>query len=264
MSAQKIIVSDTRDMGPLLKRVTFTGNDGAFDEMADGLHIKLFFKREHQTDLNLPYRQNGKIIWPESDKKPYARTYSVAGFCPHRNLLEVDFVMHEEAGPASAFAADARKGDVIGVAGPGPMQLVCPYAKSYLFIGDLSALPALSAVFQNIPYDRKLLLLEAPTIEIGEETLQYYLPDYEHHIQVFEQKHRPEETLKPALERILSAVDISKWSITLAGEHRTVTCLKSLLLENGVPKNNLYAVPYWRHRMAEEAYHEMRHKVMDA
>ena len=91
-------------MGPLLKRVTFTGDDGAFDEMADGLHIKLFFKREHQTDLNLPYRQNGKIIWPESDKKPYACTYSVAGFCPHRNLLEVDFVMHEESGPASAFA----------------------------------------------------------------------------------------------------------------------------------------------------------------
>jgi NADPH-dependent ferric siderophore reductase len=69
--------------------------------------------------------------------------------------------------------------------------------------------------------------------------------------------------------RLLDAVRSLRWadgelSVSLAGESRQVVAIRNHLLnERGVPRSALYAVPYWKDRFTEEAYHAERHRIMD-
>jgi NADPH-dependent ferric siderophore reductase len=63
--------------------------------------------------------------------------------------LDIDFVLHNDAGPGSAFAESADVGNQIGVIGPGGGGLVD--ADWYLFAGDETALPAISRMLEHLP-----------------------------------------------------------------------------------------------------------------
>ncbi len=95
-----------------------------------------------------------KLMFPtQGESRPTLRTYTVRA--QRDNEIDVDFVIHGEAGPASSWAMTARAGDSILVGGPGPKKMVDHSADWFLLVGDMTALPAISANLEQLPHDAR-------------------------------------------------------------------------------------------------------------
>jgi len=83
--------------------------------------------------------------------RPLKRTYTVREFRPQQNEFDVDFVLHDNPGPATRWALGAKVGDQIGIAGPGTLKRVNTNGDWFLLAGDATALPAISANLARLP-----------------------------------------------------------------------------------------------------------------
>ncbi|MBM7328994.1 siderophore-interacting protein [Agrobacterium sp. S2] len=86
--------------------------------------------------------------------------------------MDIDFVLHEDAGPACDFARCARPGDICGISGPCGKS-VKP-AKHYLLAGDETALPAIARIAKSLPDDANGLILIDTHDTFG--TLEFNIP----------------------------------------------------------------------------------------
>lgn len=244
-----------------LIRINLTGNLKGFPEDKNGSHIKLFFPRSHQRVPVLPRLGEQGVIWPPAEEKPVTRTYSVRSYRSDDNIVSVDFVDHESGGIACRWAQQAKVGDSLGLAGPGgPDPLLAP-ADWHILVGDMSAVPALSAIVENLQTPAQVLVLAH-----GDARLTARIPN---HIQV---KYLAERT---SLDTTLTVIndmiaqrspelEKENCSAWVAGENRLVLQVRDFLRTHlGLTKRNLYAIPYWRRGQNEEQYHQARHVIMD-
>src|SRR2546429_3762223 len=79
------------------------------------------------------------------------RTYTVRSHDPAAGELAIDFVYHGDEGLAGPWAAAARPGDTLSLAGPGGAYAPDPAADWHLLVGDESALPAIGAALEAMP-----------------------------------------------------------------------------------------------------------------
>jgi NADPH-dependent ferric siderophore reductase len=143
-----------------MRRITLGGAE--IEGFGSGPNIKLLIPAPGIDRPHWPMAgPDGRAIWPADPYRPVIRTYSVRSFDAARGELHVDFVLHGDDGPASYWAARAKPGDVLGVGGPGGRS-IAP-ADFYLFAGDHSALPAISAAIEALPGDaRGQAFIEVP------------------------------------------------------------------------------------------------------
>ncbi|SHH53335.1 siderophore-interacting protein [Massilia sp. CF038] len=253
----------TEQLSPSMRRVVLGGPElTGFPVDSAGAHIKLLLPRPGQIQPILPTLGPEGPVWPPNDVRPIARTYTVSSYDAKAGELAVDFVLHDDEGPASQWATRAREGDAIGVAGPGGPRRFVPDAASYLLLGDPSAVPVLAAVLANLPDHASGHTL----IEIGNHADVQNLkrPAGVELVWLVRGAQRPGDSTL-----LLDAARALDWpmepvSVTLAGESRQVVTLRDYLLhERGVAADAMYAVPYWKDRHTEEAYHAERHQIMD-
>lgn len=118
----------------------------------DALHLNILVQRP---DVAVPQwptvGASGMIQWPDPELRPCFRKYTVRSVDVAAGTLDLDFVIHDDAGPGSSLAQTIRPGDVLGIAGPGGGGLV--EADWYLFAGDETALPAIARMLENLPED---------------------------------------------------------------------------------------------------------------
>ncbi|NYI04545.1 siderophore-interacting protein [Allostreptomyces psammosilenae] len=160
-------VTDVRRITPHMARVTFTG-DGLADP---GPHepdqqVKLYFPRPGQSVPRLPdpAREGDLVRWyqayqaiPEPER-PWMRSYTIRARRPQQGAVDVDFVLHDDAGPATRWARSARPGQVIGMFGPSadfarpvPLTRSLGSADWVLLAGDETALPAIGTLVEALP-----------------------------------------------------------------------------------------------------------------
>lgn len=255
---RRLTVVDTHVLSPHLRRVLLGGPDlHDFPESQAGAHIKLFIPSPGQA-LQLPRLGANGVEWPPGPR-PIARTYSLRGRDARGGTLSVDFVLHGNGGPASKWAAQARVGDAIGLSGPGGPPLYRADAERHLFCGDLSALPAIAAVLERLPAQaRGLALIEIA--DLADELPLRHPPG----IELRWLRRAPDaESPLPALVAKARWSALDQASATVAGERAAVAAIRALLLEKGLRRDRLYAVPYWRRGQREEDYHAERHRFMD-
>lgn len=232
-----LIVQDVLDLTPNMRRIRFTGEDlRDFPNDQESGYVKLVL--EHQ----------GVMV---------RRTYTVRRFDPVSLLLDVDFVMHCDGGPASAWAAAAKIGDSIPVGGPGPKKLVDLSADWFLIAGDMTALPAISVNIELLPEDAKGYV----AIEILHERDRQDLkvpPGVELHWVV--NAHASENDF-PLLDKVKEFEFLrGRPSIWVAGEFHTSRAIRRYLkLERTVARDEVYASSYWHIGLSED-----RHKVAKA
>ena len=105
---------------PHMARIRFTGENLARYDQIDALHVRLFIPPEGVSEPSWPMVGDDGLLLPSpAETKPLVRKYTIREIDVANGTLALDFVLHEDAGPGSAFAFRAQAGDRIGLAGPG-------------------------------------------------------------------------------------------------------------------------------------------------
>ncbi|MFI7399127.1 siderophore-interacting protein [Streptomyces sp. NPDC049541] len=152
----------TRLLGPSLVRVTFAGEDLKYFA-SDGRDqsLSLFLPHPGQSEPVVPY-ELGDGWWQAWRELPdgvraVMRSYTLRSLRREPDEIDIDFVLHTPAGPASRWAARAAAGDRVVVLGPAvadnrAIRFRPPEDTDLTLIwGDETALPAVSAILESLP-----------------------------------------------------------------------------------------------------------------
>jgi NADPH-dependent ferric siderophore reductase len=168
-------------------------------------------------------------------RRPTVRNYTVRYADRARRRLDIDFVLHGDSGPASAWAGRARPGDRIGVLSDG-----CRYrpgdADWQLLIGDETALPAIASIHEGLRTPALTFL------EVGDAQDEVEL------VGEVTWLHRS----GPRGARVLAALRALDFPggvpyVWVAGESGLATSVRRHLVnERGIDKERIYFCGYWR------------------
>lgn len=213
-------------------RITLGGNDIAlFPEDQESAYIKLIF--------------------PQGvGERDLMRTYTIR----HQRVTEidVDFALHNEMGPASAWAINAQPGDRIMVGGPGPKKLIHQPADWYLLAGDMTALPAISVNLSQMPSDARGYAIIEVISEADIQSLDH--PDNMELHWVINPHPDPEGAV------LLSKFQALPWlagqpAVWAACEFNSMRALRRFLKQEcDVPKAQLYVSSYWKIGQSEDGH----------
>jgi len=175
----QVRVAERRALSPSLLRLTFTGDDlDRFAVTGFDTRIKVVLPGSDGSYDEL-LAAAADVDWYTAwralpaERRPPIRTYTVRAVRPFAHEVDVDFVLHGDGGPASAWAGAARPGDGLVLLGPdadvpaphGGRDFVPPLRIDRLLLaGDETALPAIAAILEGLPADaRGEALVEVPT-----------------------------------------------------------------------------------------------------
>jgi NADPH-dependent ferric siderophore reductase len=157
---------------PHMARVTFGGDELAdFAATEPDQQLKLYFPRPGQAVPRLPEPEGDFMAWyqafgaiPEPER-PWMRSYTLRAHHSRAQTIDVDFVLHEHAGPATRWALAARPGDTLAAFGPSAyfarrVPLVTSVRETgwLLLAGDETALPAIGALIESLPAGARALV----------------------------------------------------------------------------------------------------------
>ncbi|QCI64996.1 siderophore-interacting protein [Phreatobacter stygius] len=232
------------DVTPHVRRITFSGEDlGRFDSAS--LHLRLLIP---PAGLDVPEwpvpGRDGRPAWPPEGRRPAARTYTARRVDVAAGELDVDFVMHGDEGVASAWAARARAGQVVGMLGPGGSRM--PAADWHLFAGDETALPAMARLIGGLPGTaRGLAFIEVEDARDEQPIASKAAIDI-----VWLHRNGVPSGQSPALERHVRAVEWPKQGTCfgwLGAEAATVKAIRRHWRQDlGLERGQHLAVAYWR------------------
>ena len=131
---RNIKVTNISQLSPNMKRITFHSKDFIdFPEDEDGGYVKLLFKQE-------------------SSDNSFLRPYTIRSFRKNKLELDIDFSNHfGNQGYATKWASHAKIGDEILISGPGLKKPINENSDWFFFVGDMTALPAISCYLERIP-----------------------------------------------------------------------------------------------------------------
>ncbi len=135
--------TDTRPSRPPTHRVIVTGVELLTPHMR-----RITLEGEELASLSVPLpAQWLKVVLPgQGDSAGANRAYTIRRFYPGWCAMDVDFVLHGDTGPASAWAERARVGDVVHLGSPRGGYRADPGARWRLLAGDETAIPAIASI----------------------------------------------------------------------------------------------------------------------
>lgn len=241
-----LTVTSVRPLTPRMVRMTFTG-DGLVDIGTwPDQQLKLLFPKpggsalvSESPDVSVWYQ--AYLAMPESER-PWMRSFTVRSLAD--GVLTVDFVLHGDNGPASAWAAVAKPGDVIGRFGPSA-DYARPLGTADLlvFAGDETALPAISSLLEVLPGSQRFLAF----VEVADPLEEQDVPGVRW-------VHRSAgDDLVSVVPRVVSAVEVpsSVW-VWLGGEAAAVRALRRHFVGLGVSKKDIEFAGYWRRALTQD------------
>lgn len=237
-------------------RVTFSGDAMlGFPTDAASANIKLLLAHAHQDDASYMASLQG-----EGDK-PIKRTYTVVEYREALNELDLDFALHEDSGPATRFALNAKPGDKVGIAGPSRPKLVDTDADWFLIAGDMTALPAIEANIKTLPANASGFIV----IEVQDEAdkREFALPE---NIKLQWLVNPEPHSGKSQLANVVMDLE---WldgtpNVWIAGESTTVRELRSYLAKSKqLDRAHRYTSGYWIIGQDEDAFQMVKRQESD-
>ena len=152
-------VRDVSRLTPKMVRVVVGGEAlSGFVSASYDDHVKLFFPHPGEEKPVLPTPSPNGPVYPEGVVRSPSRDYTPRSFDVAANTLTLDFVLHD-AGPATAWAAQAKTGGFLGVGGPRGSFVIPDDFDWYLFVGDETALPAIGRRLEELPATARALVV---------------------------------------------------------------------------------------------------------
>ncbi|MEL6191660.1 MAG: siderophore-interacting protein [Bacteroidota bacterium] len=192
-----------------------------------------------------------KLSIPSGEKRKM-RTYTVRSYDSTRKTLDVDFAIHQPAGPATRWALDAKIGDVIDIRGPGHLKMDITKGDWYLFAADMAALPAAISAIEALPSGAKGYAFLEVTDEQDKQEFSY--PSG---LQIQWLLHpNPKEKSDQQLNAIQSLEPLEGIpNIFVAGELSTIREIKAYIKGEARFKNAYtYISSYWKIGASEEKH----------
>lgn len=234
-------VQQVQALSPTIQRITlFSEQFKDFPNIAPGAYIKLLFDHE------------GKALTSTSDQSTdiKRRTYTILKLDRTRREMVVDFVLHGDhggSGPASAWAASAKEGDEICLAGPGSLKPLTTDYDWILFAGDLTALPAIEAQLAELPEQTKGIAVIAAQHEQDKRPLN--APQQLEVRWIIE----TQQSLAQALRELQHLP--GKPALWAACEFSSMRQLRTLFTQEwSIPRSDFYLSSYWKKGRSEEQH----------
>lgn len=180
---------------------------------------------------------------PDGTDTEFQRAYTISESDPDTGHFAIDVVLHEPAGPASTWAANAAPGATIAAMVMGSKGFSVPEDPAdrpagYLLIGDTASQPAINGIIGAVPHDIPIeLYLEQhhdddPLIPLAEHP----------RLRV----HRVPRTDAAAVAAAIEARDWSNWYAWAGPEAGALKHLRTRLRDEfGFPKQEIHAQAYW-------------------
>ena len=238
---------------PNLVRITLGGDELAgFVSSGFDDHMKVFFPDALTGEITLPNvsigadERKGPRV-DDASPRPLMRDYTPHHFNATANTLQIDFVLHE-AGPATAWARQAKPGQRLGIGGPRGSFIMTTDFDWHLLMGDATALPAISRRLAELPATTRavvLLEVETPEDEIELTSAAQLNVTWVHRSPVNGKAATTlADALKAAAKTGLPTGDFYAW---VACESLAAKALRSqLITENGANPKWTKAAGYWK------------------
>ena len=248
-------VVETVELTPHLIRVVVTGEDlrdfpvGEFSDH----YVKLQFPPPG-ADYEVPFDPAEIKANRPKDQWFRQRTYTVRGWDPESTELTIDFVHHGDIGLAGPWAANAKPGDLLQMVGPGGDYSPSPSADWHLLVGDEAVIPAISVALERIPGGVPVHVF----LEVEDENGQLELTSTGD-LQLTWLYRGGDNGGRSLLPEAIAGLEFPEGDVYAfvhgeAGMVREIR--KYLVLERGVPKENLSATGYWKYSRTEEGWRE--------
>ena len=238
------------EITPHMRRVRFSGVNLDRYVSDEDIHCKLLFPSPRNLDPEWPtLGADGMPRFPAGDKRLDVRTYTIRRIDAVAGWMDVDFVLHENAGPGSGWAARATPGMQIGLSGPGG-RTARP-AAWMLLAADDTGLAAIARIAETLPPEtRGEVILEVQSAE-DEQALS--LPEGMR-LQWLHRGDRPAGTTAQLRETVMAVSippegDRFAW---VAAEFSMAQAVRSWLRDEvGLRGREQLVVAYWRLGMDE-------------
>ncbi|MER7643505.1 siderophore-interacting protein [Streptomyces sp. NPDC126522] len=253
----------TERLGPSLVRVTFAGDDLAYF-FSDGCDqsLSLFLPHPGQVEPAVPYELGDGWwqAWRElpDDVRAVMRSYTLRGLRRDPDEIDIDFVLHEPAGPASRWASRAGAGDRVVLLGPAvadnrAIRFRPPEDADLVVVwGDETAVPAASAILEALPAGvRARVWLEVQ--HAGD--VQELVTDADVEVTWLVREDQGVEGSPMALGALRAAQlpAAERPYVWIAGESGQVKALRRHFVgERGIDRRRVTFVGYWRQGLSEE------------
>ena len=236
---RKLEVLRVVDLTPRMRRITVGGPELAgFISLGSDDHVKLFFPQtdEEKTALeNLALSAGAK-----NQSLPPMRDYTPRRYDLDTLELDLDFVLHGD-GPASTWAAQAKPGQFLHIGGPRGSMIVPDIFDSYLLIGDETALPAIARRLEELPANRRALVV----VEVENAQEEQPLKSAASVEVIWVHRDVPGEDLLGTVEKLnIPSGDLYAWVATESALSRKVR--RVLLDTHDLNDEFVKAVGYWR------------------
>ena len=255
--ATHLQVTHKEQLTPTMLRVWFRSDDlSAFaDSTATDRYVKLVFPKP---DVEYPDPIDMRTLrrtMPGEDL-PWVRTYTALFPDLDEGTMAIDFVIHGDAGVAGPWATNAQEGDRLMVNGPGGDYRPDPAADWHLFVGDESAVPAITASLEVLPADAvaKIVVL----VDSSDHEFDLPRPSKSELVYVHRQGAASSSALLDAV-RALSWPEGRVHAFVHGEAEETMRQLRPYLVnERQIPREDLSISGYWRGGDAEEGFREWK------
>lgn len=207
-------------LSPSLLRLTFSSPDlVGFTSLGFDDHIKLFFQNE---DVSA------------------ARDYTPRRYDPVADELDIEFAIHHEAGPATAWAKSAHLGSTLEIGGPRGSFVVEDSFDWYVLMGDDTALPAIARRLEELrPSVPAIVVVQVDSKE-DEISLSGSAALTLHWLHGSAGKSAADVAREIPLPE-------GEGFVWIAGESAWAKSLRAIFVEErGHPSNHIRAAAYWR------------------
>ncbi|MGH3384230.1 MAG: siderophore-interacting protein [Nocardioidaceae bacterium] len=200
--------------------------------------------------------EHPREVWPAR------RRYTIRSWDSAAREMTIDFVVHGAAGVGGPWAAAAQQGDVLVFEGPSGGYRPDPTADWHLFVGDESALPAIAASLEALPYDSLAVVrvvCDGPADELKLTTSAVLDLGWLHR-----SRHPGDDDVLPrAIEDLVfPGGRVHAFVHGEADEIRQIR--RHLLADRGLTRSDMSCSPYWRRSMTDESWRQRKQAFVAA
>ena len=237
---RRVRVRSVTPLSARMLRVVLGGEElDGFAIEAPASSVRLLLPPPGADEIEMPTWTGNQFELSNGDRAPI-RTFTPRAFDAERLELTLDFVLHER-GAASDWVRAAQVDDEVAISGPGRAEALDEDARSFLLVGDETAMPAIGQLLEEIPPDRAVDV----HIEVSDSAARIALPEHRGATVTWHEAApgaAPGASIVAAVEQLTELPD----AVWVAGEAASVQRLRTHLFdERGRSRSTVTARGYW-------------------